>query len=506
MTKQQRLVLVVSILASFVAFLDSAIVNVALPAIQKELGGGLAAQQWVVDAYLLTLGSLILIAGSLSDLLGRKRILQIGLWWFGIASVLCAVAPTSGLLIVFRALQGMGGALLVPSSLALIISTFSGPAQGKAIGTWTAWTGISFILGPLVGGILVDQASWRWIFAINVAPIAITLYLLRKIHAGKEKRGMTGVDWVGAVLCAFGLGGAVYGLIEQPHYGWGDPRIFTPLIAGAILLLAFLWHEKRSAKPMLPLSLFRNHNFSVGNVATLAVYAGLAEATFLLVIFLQQVAGYSALAAGLAGVPVTLILFVLSPRTGALAGKYGPRLFMGLGPVIAGAGYLLLTRLDTDVNYWLDVLPAIVVFGVGLAVTVAPLTAAILGDVREDQAGIASAVNNAVARVAGLVAVAAVGAIVAARFGAIIDRQFNMAGGIPAGYTAKVKQVPLTVKPPSGNPYQTSPDVFNVAGAMSDASVHAFRTGIAVVSGLLISGGVISLIGIRNPARPSKSA
>lgn len=494
MSKQQRLVLVVSILASFVAFLDGAIVNVALPAIQRELGGGLAAQQWLVDAYLLTLGSLILVAGSLSDLLGRKRILSLGLWGFGLASLLCALAPNIGLLIVFRALQGMAGALLVPSSLALIIATFSGPAQGKAIGSWTAWTGIAFVLGPLVGGVLVDQASWRWIFAINVLPIAITLYLLRRVKAAKEKRGMSAVDGVGALLCAVGLGGAVYALIEQPHYGWSSPRIFVPLIAGAALFAAFLLYERRNPKPMLPLSLFRNHNFSVGNVATLAVYAGLTASTFLLILFLQQVAGYSALAAGLAGVPVTIILFVLSPRTGALAGRYGPRLFMGFGPIIAGLGYLLLANLGAHVNYWTAVFPAVVIFGIGLAVTVAPLTAAILGDVQKDQAGIASAVNNAVARVAGLVAVAAVGAVVAAQFTGSLNQ--HRLAHVPAHVMEQAEQAPLQPTPPK--PYEHDAPLRR---ALSDASISAFQTGIITVSGLLIAGGAVSLVGIRNPER-----
>jgi EmrB/QacA subfamily drug resistance transporter len=492
MTKQQRLVLVVSILASFVAFLDSAIVNVALPAIQRELGGGLSAQQWVVDAYLLTLGSLILVAGSLSDLLGRKRILTIGLWGFAVASLLCAVAPTSGVLIASRALQGMAGALLVPSSLALIIATFSGPVQGKAIGSWTAWTGISFILGPLVGGILVDQASWRWIFAINVLPIAITLYLLNKIKAADKERGAAAVDVKGAVLCALGLGGAVYALIEQPHYGWGSPHIYVPLAAGIALLVAFLLYEKKTKNPMLPLSLFRNHNFSVGNVATLLVYAGLTASFFLLVLFLQQVAGYSALAAGLAGVPVTLILFLLSPKMGALAGKYGPRLFMGFGPIIAGASFLLMANLGTQVNYWTQVFPAIVLFGVGLAITVAPLTAAILGDVKPAQAGIASAVNNAVARVAGLIAVAAVGAVVATQFGSVLDEQKLV--GPPPSIITKAKQVPLQTTPPK--PYQR--DIV-IRKALATASISAFHTGILTISGLMILGGAVSLVGIRNP-------
>lgn len=491
MTRQQRLVLVVSILASFVAFLDGAIVNVALPAIQHDLGGGLAAQQWVVDAYLLTLGSLILIAGSLSDLLGRKRILQIGLWGFGAASLMCALAPTSESLIVFRALQGMAGALLVPSSLALIIATFSGAAQGKAIGSWTAWTGIAFVLGPLVGGVLVDQASWRWIFAINVLPIAVTLYLIARIKAPRPKSDMSSVDFLGALLCALGLGGAVYALIEQPNYGWGDPRIFVPLLASVVLLAAFLLYERRAAKPMLPLGLFKNHNFSVGNVATLSVYAGLTASFFLLVVFLQQVAGYSALAAGLAGVPVTLILFLLSPKTGALAGRYGPRLFMGFGPIIGGAAWLLLVRLGADVNYWTQVLPAIILFGIGLAITVAPLTAAILGDVDPRQAGIASAVNNAVARVAGLIAVAAVGAVVAAQFMHALDDQRLT---VPPRVITRAGQAPLQTVPPK--PYRHDPEFRK---ALEGASVSAFHAGIVTISGLMIAGGVVSLVGIRNP-------
>ncbi len=495
MNKQQRLVLVVSILASFVAFLDSAIVNVALPAIQRELGGGLAVQQWIVDAYLLTLGSLILIAGSLSDLFGRKKILYFGLWGFGIASLLCALAPNSGLLVIFRGLQGIAGALLVPSSLALIIGTFSGPAQGKAIGSWTAWTGISFILGPFVGGILVDAASWRWIFAINVLPIAITLYLLKGVETAEEKRSGATVDYIGTLLCALGLGGSVYALIEQPQYGWSSPRIYVPLVGGILLFGAFLAYERRTKHPMLPLSIFKNRNFSVGNVATLSVYAGLGASFFLLVLFLQQVCGYSALAAGVAGVPVTLILFFLSPKTGALAAKYGPRLFMGIGPIVGGAGFLLMLGLGAHVHYWAQVFPAIVIFGIGLAITVAPLTAAILGGVAPTQAGIASAVNNAVARIAGLLAVAVVGAVVAAQFASVVDHKMKNSG-LPPGLIAEAKQASLQTTPPS--PYQHDP-VFKMA--LSDASVSAFHAGILTISGLLIAGGLISVIGIKNPVR-----
>jgi len=487
---------VVSILASFVAFLDSAIVNVALPAIQHELGGGLSAQQWIVDAYLLTLGSLILIAGSLSDLLGRKKILSLGLIGFAVTSLLCAVAPNSSLLIIFRALQGIAGALLVPSSLALIISAFSGPAQGKAIGSWTAWTGISFIIGPLLGGFLVDQASWRWIFAINVVPIVITLYLLRSVKAVQDSRSKATVDYFGAILCALGLGGPVFALIEQSHYGWGNPLIYLPLVLGVALFIGFLIYEKKSEHPMLPLSLFQNHNFSIGNIATLAIYAGLSAATFLLVVFLQQVGGYSALAAGLSLLPVTLILFVLSPRMGALAGKYGPRLFMGFGPIIAALGFLLMLRLGAHISYWSQLFPGIIIFGVGLSATVAPLTSAILGDVEPSQAGIASAVNNAVARVAGLVAIAAVGAVVATQFSQVVDRKMSASAISPNAITT-AKQITLQTTPPS--PYQHS-TIFRQA--LSDASVSAFHTGILTIAILMVAGGTISLIVIRNPRYP----
>jgi EmrB/QacA subfamily drug resistance transporter len=412
MNKQQRLVLVVSILASLVAFLDGSVVNVALPAIANGMHGGLVVQQWVVDAYLLTLGSLILIAGSLSDLIGRRRILQYGLVGFGVASVLCAVAPTSAFLIGARALQGAAGALLVPSSLAIIIATFSGAAQGKAIGSWTAWTGISFIIGPLVGGALVDAGSWRSVFWINVIPIAITLWLLAKLDLPAQDRGSKKVDFMGAWLCTLGLLGTVFALIEQPHFGWSNPLIWLPGLLGVAMLVAFVWYEGRVKDPMLPLELFKIRNFSYGNLATTFIYAALSVATFVLVVFEQQFGKYTALEAGLSLIPVTAIMFFLSPRAGALAGKYGPRWFMTIGPLVAAAGFLSMLRVNASVNYWTDILPGVLLFGVGLSITVAPLTAAVLGSIKPEHAGIGSAVNNAIARIAGLVAVAAIGLIV----------------------------------------------------------------------------------------------
>jgi EmrB/QacA subfamily drug resistance transporter len=443
--KQQKLVLYVSILASLVAFLDGSVVNVALPAIVKELGGGLVTQQWVIDAYMITLGSLMLLAGSLSDLIGRKKILAVGLVLFGVTSLLCAVAPNAPFLIAARALQGVAGALLVPSSLALIISSFSGAEKGKAIGTWTAWTGIAFVIGPLLGGLLVDVWSWRLIFIINVIPIGITLWLMSRLTVAEDIIERTRIDIFGALLGVAALGGPVYALIEQAHYGWRSPLIYGPLAAGLLAGWLFIRHERRSKAPMMPLGLFKVRNFSVGNIATLCIYAGLAVSSFLIAVFVQQVGGYSATNAGLALLPVTIVMFFLSSKFGALAGEYGPRLFMGLGPIIAGLGFLTMLRVDQDVAYWTQLFPGVVIFALGLSVTVAPLTAAVLGSISSKQAGIGSAINNAISRIAGLVGVAGIGLV-------------------------------------------TGPAL----------TVVSFRRGVVVMALLLIAGGVVSAIGIQN--------
>lgn len=416
MNKQQRLVLWICILASFVAFLDGSIVNVALPAIAREFSGGFVVQQWVVDAYMITLGALMLIAGSLSDLFGRKKILRIGLVGFGAASLVCAFAPTSSILIIARALQGVAGALLVPSSLAIIIAAFKGPARAKAIGSWTAWTGIAFIIGPLAGGVLVDAVSWRLIFAINVVPIVLTIWLMGSLELTEHTRENTKLDVYGAVLCAIGLGGTVFALIEQSRLGWANPVIYAPLIVGIVALAAFVWQERRALQPMLPLGMFRVRNFAVGNLATLAIYAGLSLATFIIAIFVQQVGGYTATEAGLALIPVTIIMFLLSPRFGALAGRLGSRWFMAIGPMIAGVGFLSMLFVDESANYFM-LLPGILLFGLGLSITVAPLTSAILDAIDSRESGIGSAINNAVARIAGLVAIAAIGTIVGSNLG-----------------------------------------------------------------------------------------
>ncbi|EKU46041.1 MFS transporter [Brevibacterium casei] len=442
-------ILWIAVLASFVAFLDGTIVNVALPAIDRELGGGLVTQQWVVDGYFITLGAIMLVAGSISDAYGRSLVMRIGLIGFGIASVIITVAPDPFILIAARMLQGAAGAFLVPSSLALISAHYSGAARAKAIGTWTALTTGAMIVGPLIGGLLVDFASWRFAFLINVIPIAITLWLLRKVP-DPPRRDKAHIDILGAVLSILGLGGMVFGLIEQPRLGWGHPAIPITLLGGAVLFVLFLLRQKRVSDPILPLDLFRARNFWVGNITTTLMYGALSLNGFVLAIYLQEQAGLSATAAGLASLPTTIMMILFSSTAGRLAGSWGPRLFMGVGPILMGLGSLMLLLVREDFNYWWQVLPAMIVFGLGLAATVSPLTATILGAIEEERSGIASAVNNAISRVAGLIAIALVGTVV----GGTLD-------------------------------------------------LSGFYRAAVFVSVLLIAGGLVSLVGIRNPAVPA---
>ncbi|HEX8646143.1 MAG TPA: MFS transporter [Thermoleophilaceae bacterium] len=487
--RQKRLTLVACILASSIVFVDSTVVNVALPAIADDLDAGLATQQWVVEAYLLMLASLVLIGGSLSDLLGRRRVFEAGVVGFGVTSLLTASAPTAELLVAARALQGVAGALLVPSALAMIMATFDEHERGAAIGSWTAWSGVATLGGPLLGGLLVEAATWRLVFAIGIVPIVVTLYLLvRHVPRGLDARSDRHVDLPGAVLCALGLSGVVLALIEQPREGWGDPIVAAPLAAGAAFLALFLVQERRSPDPMLPLGLFRRRNFAVGNAATLAIYAGLSTCFFFLPIFLQGPAGFSAVESGLSLVPMTVMLFFLSKRFGALADRIGARAPMTVGPLVAAGGVLLLMRLDEGASYFGDVVPAVALLGLGMSMVVAPLTATVLSDADQEHAGVASGVNNAVAQVAGLVAIAAIGAVVAAQFaGALEDR----AAGASRQALDDAKTRPLTVAPPS------SP----LREATADASVSAFRTGVSVAAGLMLLGGLLSAAGLRDRRR-----
>jgi EmrB/QacA subfamily drug resistance transporter len=499
---RKRLTLVACILGSGIALLDSTVVNVALPTIQRDLGGGLAAQQWVVNAYLLTLGSFILFGGSLGDLYGERRIFALGVGGFGVASLLCALAPSIGALIAARALQGVASALLTPSALAVIVATFKESERGPAIGSWTAWGGIATVLGPLAGGELLQISSWRAIFLINLpfVVVCVALILLVIPRAEPRRERTRTVDFLGGLLCALGLGGPVFALIEQPRLGWGSPGVVFPFIAGVALLVCFVVHEQRVRDPMLPLALFRRRNFSAGNIETLAMYAGLSILFFFLTIFLQQIGGYTPLQAGLATLPATVVMFAFSKRFGALADRYGPRLFMGAGPLVAACGLLLFQRIGVHVDYLTDVFPGILVFSLGLSMTVAPLTAAVLAGVETSQAGIASAVNNAVARVAGLLGTAAVGAAVAASFVSGLDS--NLAGrplGPPAkAAVAEAKRLPLGRPSTAGLP-PTQARAITLAA--DDASLDSFRLGLGIAALLVAVGGLVGAVGVRNPRR-----
>lgn len=411
MTRQTR-VLIVAITVAFVAFLDGAVINVALPAIRTDLGGGLVVQQWVVDGYLITLGSLILIAGSLSDSFGRLRIMRMGLYGFGASSLACALAQDGVILVIARVVQGAAGALLVPSALALIIATFSKDEQGKAIGRWTAWTTAAFLGGPFLGGVLVDHANWRLVFAINVLPIAAALVLMRGLGTDEQPAHRARVDYLGAVLGVVGLGGPVFGLIEQSRLGWSSPGVWIPIIVGTIAFGAFLWWERRAPEPMVPLGMFRIRNFGFGNLATLFIYGAFGFGGFVLSVFVQEVGEYPATLAGFISLPSGVLLIALSPRFGALATRFGARIFMTVGPLVVAAGWSWLLLVDMTVDYWTQLFPGIMLIGLGTAITVAPLTSATLGAVEQARAGIGSAINNAVARIAGLVTVACTGLIV----------------------------------------------------------------------------------------------
>lgn len=412
MSRDERLVLSIAVLASFVAFLDGTIVTIALPAIERDLGGGLATQQWAVDAYLITLGALILLAGSISDAYGRLLVMRIGLIGFGVTSVAIAAAPNPEILIIARALQGVAGALLVPSSLALLMSTFRGAAGARAIGIWTAMTTIALVAGPLIGGLFVDFASWRFAFVVNVVPIAITLVLMARLGHRDVRLAGASIDWLGAVLCTVGLGGTVSALIEQPRFGWDSPLILVPLVIGTASFAGFLVRQRFARNPMMPFALFRVRNFWSGNLATACIYGALSLNGFVLGVYLQQGAGLSATLAGLATMPTTIFMIVLSSRVGTLAGRWGPRLFMTFGPLLMGAGALLLLSVTPEFSYWTQVLPSVLVFSLGLTITVAPLTSAVLGAIEPERSGIASAINNAIARVAGLIVVAMLAGIV----------------------------------------------------------------------------------------------
>jgi EmrB/QacA subfamily drug resistance transporter len=461
-TARGRWVVAATVLGSGIAFLDSTVVNVALPRIGEDLDTGVGGLQWVVNGYLLAVSALILLGGSLGDRFGRKRIFQLGIVIFAVGSVLCAVAPTAPVLVLSRVVQGVGGALLTPGSLAILEASFRPDQRSRAIGAWSGLSGVASAIGPFLGGWLVDAASWRWIFLINL-PLAAFVVIVAARHVPESFDPEAGhhVDLPGAGLIALALGGLSWGLIGAGEKGWGAPSVWGALLVGAASFVGFVIVERRSRQPMVPPSIFRSAQFRAANMVTAAVYAGLGGVFFLLVMQLQNVLGYSAIEAGAATLPITALMLTLSARSGALAARIGPRLQMTAGPLLVAAGALLLTRVDAGATYVGAVLPAVLVLGLGLATAVAPLTATALASAEDRYAGVASGVNTTVARSAQLVAVAAL--------------------PVAAGITGAAF---------------TDPAAFSAG----------FQTAMVITAGLATLGSVIAFVGIRNPARMPETA
>jgi len=451
-------VIAATVLGSGVAALDATVVGIALPTIGHEFRADVAGLQWVVTSYLLTLSALLLVGGALGDRYGRRKVFVVGVIWFAAASLLCGLAPNIVFLIAARALQGVGGALLVPGSLAILEASFVPGDRSKAIGAWAGLGGIATAVGPFVGGYLIGAVSWRLIFYLNLPlTLAVVAIALRHVPESRDPAA-SGIDIVGAALAAIGLAGVCYGLIEGPDLGWRSPAIVLTLAIGVLALGLFVVAEMRLRHPMLPLAVFRSRQFSAANIVTLVVYAGLGGALFLLPVELQQVAHYTPLESGASLLPLTVIMLALSAWSGALASRIGPRLQMSIGPVIVAIGLVMFGRIDASGGYLGEVLPAVIVLGLGLAATVAPLTSTVLAAAPAERSGIASAVNNDVARAAGLLAVAILPAA---------------AGITGASYL--------------------HPDVFSAG----------FRTAMLAAAVTCVLGGVLAALTIRKPAPTS---
>ena len=444
---KRTLALVATIIGSGVVFLDGTIVNLALPKISEGLHARFSDLQWIADGYLLSLSSLILLGGSLGDILGRKRMYLTGLIGFGTVSLLCGLSPSVGFLIAFRILQGVFGALLVPGGLAIINTNFPREERGAAIGRWSAWSGILAAIGPLVGGYIIDAISWRWIFFINI-PLIIVCGLLAKanVEESKDSRPRR-VDAKGAGLAALALAGITYGLIEGPADKWHSRPVIS-LIAGLALAGVFLWYESKSKDPMMELSLFRSRNFSGSNAMTFAMYGALAGFMFALVIYMQTKLGYSAIKAGASLLPVSLMLLLFSSRVGGLSSKFGPRYFLTAGPLLAALGMFLLISYKPGDSYLWFLLPRVLLFAIGLVLLVAPLTTTVMTSVEDSSSGIASGINNAVSRIAGLVVIALLGLAGTGnvyRFSMVLCAVFAAAAGIISFITIQNRNRPLKV-------------------------------------------------------------
>jgi len=457
-----RWVIAATVLGSGIAALDATVVGIALPAISKEFHATVVSLQWVVDGYTLTLAGLLLLGGALGDFYGRRKIFMIGAVWFALASLGCGLAPDEGLLIAARVLQGVGAALLTPGSLAILQASFVPDDRPRAVGAWSGLGGVATAIGPFLGGWLISAVSWRLVFFINLPVAAAVIAIsLRHVPESRAPGPRPPLDKTGPVLISLALAGITYGLIAASDSGWGSPRVLVSLAVGAVLFVAFCVVEDRSSNAMLPIAVFRSRQFSAANAVTFVVYGALGGALFLVPVVLQEVCGYSPVEAGVSLLPVTLIMLTLSARSAALAARIGPRLQMTAGPLVIAAGMALFARVDSSGDYLTQVLPAVLVFGFGLAINVAPLTATALSAAPAEHAGIASAVNNDVARIASLIAVAVLPGL----------------AGI------------------SGDTY------LHPAALLS-----GFHTAVLIAAGVAAAGGVLAAVAITNPARPAERA
>lgn len=494
---QRRWTLAATILGSSMVFIDGTVVNVALPALQSSLNANVADVQWVVEAYTLFLAALLLLGGSLGDRFGRAKIFGLGVALFALASIWCGLAPSIHQLIIARAAQGVGGALLVPGSLAIISATFNEKERGRAIGTWSGATAITTALGPLLGGWLIEHVSWRAVFFLNVPlAVAVMAVVFRFVPESRDEEDAGRIDLIGAALATLSLGGVVFGLIESSRLGFRNFIVIAALVGGVVLGITFVFVESRLRSPMMPLSLFRTRNFTGANLLTLFLYAALAGTLFFMPLDLIQVQKYSATAAGAASLPFILIMFGLSRWSGGLVKRYGPRLPLVIGPIIAGVGFALFIRPGTNSSYWTTFFPAIVVLGFGMAISVAPLTTTVMNSVRESRAGIASGINNAVSRTAGLLAIAVLGLIMFHAFSNCLDSRLNQ-----LNVKAEVREAlnNQRVKLAAAEP---PPDIDNATrDAIKQAIDECFVTGFRLVmicgAGLALASSLMAFFIIR---------
>jgi EmrB/QacA subfamily drug resistance transporter len=470
------------------AFIDGSAVNVALPAIEADLSISIAGAQWIVNAYLLMLSALVLLGGSAGDRFGRRRTFIAGIMIFTLASVTCGLAINIPMLIIARAIQGIGSALLVPGSLAIISASFDEAERGRAIGTWAGFSAITAALGPVLGGWIIDTWSWRIIFFINVPLALVTLGItLRYVLESRNERDQERLDWLGAVLAATGLGAIVYGLIAAPGHGWLYPTVLGALGAGTLILVAFLWVESRAASPMMPLILFRSSRFSGANGMTLLLYGALGGTLFFLPFYLIDVLGYSAAAAGAAFLPFTVIMGILSRWSGRLLDRYGARVPLTIGPAIAAAGFALFAVLGGEGSYWMTFFPAMAVLGLGMAVSVAPLTTTVMGSVAQSHVGTASGISNAVSRIASMLAVAVFGAVAVGVFGTTLDthmRDMHVSAEVRHVLNAEASKLAEAKVPPEIKEVerQALRQAINASFTRSFRVVMWFATGLALLS------------------------